>query len=184
MNNDTGTRKSPCRNILLPTLALIVVICDQVVKFWISRCSGFAEGVYPPCGGIEIIPGFFSIVYTTNSGAAWGMFSGFGYALAILGIAALAAIYIFRKQLELEKRSMQIVFGMMIGGIIGNLVDRMFIGRVTDFLDFQIGSYRWPTFNIADSAMVVAACLYVIIGLFAHNDGEKITKDPSRADKN
>jgi signal peptidase II len=94
------------------------------------------------------------------------MFDGHGIALAILAVAALAALYAFRQKLELERRSMQVVFGLIAGGIVGNLIDRLIIGRVTDFLDFHIGIHRWPTFNIADSCMVVGVCLYVLFGLF------------------
>jgi signal peptidase II len=164
-------------------IALAVIICDQTSKLWISRFSGIEEGAYPPFGGFDIIPGFFSIVYATNTGAAWGMLSGFGMLLAALGLAALVAIYIFRKKLELEKRSMQIVFGLMCGGIIGNIFDRLIVGSVTDFLDFHIGHYRWPTFNVADSAMVVAACLYVIIGIFCSAGNKPVIKEPPQADQ-
>jgi len=170
--------------LLLPVISLAVVICDQASKYWTSHFSGFDEGAYPPFGGHEIIPGFFSLVYTTNTGAAWGMFSGFGIVLVALGVAALAAIYIFRNRLELEKRSMQIVFGLMSGGIVGNIIDRIFLGRVTDFLDLHIGNHHWPTFNIADSAMVVAACLYILIGIFAHKDDKgTVTQGPTATDK-
>jgi signal peptidase II len=184
MSDDKVTPVAERGRSILPIIAAVVVICDQVSKFWISRYSGFEEGYYPPYGGTDVIPGFFSIVYTTNRGAAWGMFSGFGIVLVILGITALAGIYFFRRRLELEKRSMQVVFGLMAGGIIGNIIDRILFGRVTDFLDFHLGTiYRWPTFNVADSAMVAAACLYVLIGIFSgESKKEPVTDKPTQTD--
>jgi signal peptidase II len=183
MSNKSRTSHSRGVGLLLPVIALFVIACDQASKYWIAHRSGLVEGAYPPFGGFEIVHGFFSIVYTTNTGAAWGMFSGFGIILIGLGVAALAGIYFFRHELGLEKRSMRIVFGLMSGGIVGNLLDRMIYGRVTDFLDFVIGSYRWPTFNIADSAMVVAACLYIAIGFFAPEGKTPVTEGPTPADK-
>jgi signal peptidase II len=146
-------------------VAVGVLVADQASKYFISSLSGLEEGAYPPYGGWNVIPGLFSIVYNTNGGAAWGMFDGHGIVLAILAVVALAALYVFRHKLELERRSMQLVFGLIAGGIVGNLIDRVLVGRVTDFIDWHIGAHRWPTFNIADSCMVVGVCLYVLFGL-------------------
>ena len=175
--------KAVRRYALFIGAALAVLVLDQLSKFWISHWSGLEFRAYPPDGGHVVIPGFFSIVYNTNTGAAWGMFAGHRAVLAILGIGAVAAIILLRHKLELEKRPMQLVFGLMLGGILGNLIDRVASGRVTDFLDFTFGSYRWPTFNVADSAMCVAVAVYIIYTLFFHKEttsSEDIKKaDPS-----
>jgi signal peptidase II len=165
----TGLR----RYAIMAWAALGILVLDQASKLWIGQYSGLREGVYPPEGGMDVIPGFFSIVYNTNTGAAWGMFSGHGVILAVLGAVAIAAIILMHRQLELHRKTMQLVFGLMIGGIAGNIIDRVLIGRVTDFLDFHVASYRWPTFNIADSAMVVGVGLYIVIGLF-HKDAPAV----------
>ncbi len=154
---------------LFGCIAFAIIAADQLSKYWISSVSGLVHGYYPPYGGFEIIPGFFSIVYNTNTGAAWGMFAGQRFILAALGLLAVAAIILFRHKLELEKKLMQVIFGLMTGGIIGNLVDRALFGSVTDFLDFHIGQYRWPTFNIADSSMVIAVGIYFVVGFFCQN---------------
>jgi len=152
---------------ILYCILALVLLTDQTSKVWVSSCSGLEHGMYPPQGGIEVIPDFFSIVYSTNTGAAWGMFSGFGILLGIFGVAAVAAIFFMRKHLELKRPSMQLVFGLISGGIIGNVVDRVRIGHVVDFLDFQLGFYRWPTFNVADSAMVIGVSIYILVGILA-----------------
>jgi signal peptidase II len=151
---------------LLAAVALLVFSLDQASKYWIAH-SGLPYGAYPPHGGIEVIPGFFSIVYNTNAGAAWGILSGHRAILVLTGIAAIAAIFVFRKSLGIRGRFMQALFGLIVGGISGNLLDRALFGSVTDFLDLHLGGlYRWPTFNVADSAMVVGVALYVIASLF------------------
>ncbi len=150
---------------LFGAVAALAIVLDQATKLWVSEASGIPYGVYPPDGGIPVIPGFLSIVYCTNSGAAWGMFSGQGVILAILGIVAVVAIVLARRHLELERRTMQLVFGLICGGILGNLVDRLRIGRVIDFIDADLGFYRWPTFNIADSCLVVGVALFTLLSL-------------------
>ncbi len=144
---------------------LVVLLADQASKIYIKEFSGLFLGVYPPYGGWEIIPGFFSIVYNVNTGAAWGMFSGFGLVLAALAVLALAVIYYFRNHLQVAQKSMQLTFGLMTSGIVGNLIDRLAYGFVVDFLDFHLGFYRWPTFNFADSAIFVGVFLYTVISL-------------------
>lgn len=145
---------------------LILLIADQATKIYIKEFSGLFLGVYPPYGGWEVIPGFFSIVYNVNTGAAWGMFSGFGLVLAALAILALGVIYYFRSHLQVARKSMQITFGLMTAGIVGNLIDRVAYGFVVDFLDFHFGFYRWPTFNLADSAIFVGVLFYTVITLW------------------
>lgn len=143
-------------------VAIIVFGLDQLTKYWVSELSDLPRGLYPPYGGYELIPGFFSIVYTTNAGAAWGIFEGYGMWLAALGLIALAGIFFMRRQLQLQLRFMQLAFGLLIGGIAGNLVDRAIHGHVIDFLDFHLLVYRWPTFNIADCGIVIGVAAYSI----------------------
>lgn len=140
-----------------------VLITDQISKYWTAHVSGLELGAYPPYGGIVIIPDFFSLVYAINHGAAWGMFAGMQLGLVILAGVALAAIWWFRRALELEKLPMQVAFGLASGGIVGNAIDRTLHGHVIDFLDVHLGFYRWPTFNIADSGIVVGTAIYLIL---------------------
>ncbi|MDX2109068.1 MAG: signal peptidase II [Verrucomicrobiota bacterium] len=139
----------------------VVLALDLVTKEWVQYHSGFPHGLYPPEGGAEVIPGFISIVFTTNLGAAWGLFAGFSIFLVALAVVALFAIYGFRKHLELDRPLMQAGFGLMVAGILGNLIDRLRFGYVVDFLDVHLSFYRWPTFNIADSAIFCGVGLYL-----------------------
>ena len=112
---------------------------------------------------------FLEFTYITNPGAAWSMLSDYPEFLTLLAIAALFSIFFFRKTLELEKFQHQFVFGLLVGGITGNLADRLFRNpaEVVDFIDFYLPliNYDYPVFNIADSAIFVGALSYLAIGI-------------------
>ena len=115
--------------------------------------------------GITIIPEFFSISYIRNTGAAWGMLSNGTLVLAIVSIVflILAIKYIYDLK-SISKLSM-FSYGMFIGGIVGNLIDRVFRNYVIDFLNFNIFGYDFPVFNIADCFIVISIALIVIESL-------------------
>lgn len=144
-------------------LAVSVLLLDQVTKLLIVEVSGFTLGLYPPFGGVEIVPGFFNLVYAVNYGAAWGMMQGFAWLLIALAVIVLALIAAFRKQIDLHYRPHQWCFGLITGGIVGNTIDRLFRGHVVDFLDFHLPGYQWPTFNVADSTIVIGTFCYLIL---------------------
>ena len=107
----------------------------------------------------EIMP-FFSIIYTKNTGAGFGIFQNQQNVLIIITILFLAYITYNNKTIITKKT--QIPFALIISGAIGNLIDRMFRNHVIDFFDFFIGTYHWPTFNIADSLLVIGITLLLI----------------------
>jgi len=144
---------------LLLILAAAVLFLDQATKLWIV--SQLPEGAFWEPNRIDVISGFFHIVHVTNTGAAWSMFSGHTWPLAAVGFAALGFLFFFRKALELDKPKIQLGYGLIIGGIVGNLIDRIRIQKVIDFLDFQFGDYHFPSFNIADSGITVGVILYI-----------------------
>ena len=146
----------------------VILVLDQLTKTLIVEFSGFTLGLYPPFGGVEIVPGFFSLVYAVNYGAAWGMLQGFSWLLVSLAIVVLALIAVFRDQIDLHLRPHQWCFGLISGGIIGNTLDRLLRGHVVDFLDFHLPGYRWPTFNIADSAIGVGTFLLLYLQFRPH----------------
>lgn len=120
----------------------------------------------------ELIPGFLNLVHIENRGAAFGAFQGYSWLLAILAVLALIAIYFFRKDLELSRAGPQIIFGLIIGGILGNFVDRVVHGHVIDFIDVHlpfalpgIGT-RFPAFNFADAGISTGVALYFIYTFF------------------
>jgi len=142
--------------------AVVVLLLDQASKAWIV--GHFPLPTYGE-GSISVIPRFFYIVHVGNTGAAWSMFSGSGIFLSLLAAATLVAIFRWRAALGLRDPITQIAFGMLCGGIVGNLLDRLTRHHVVDFLDFHFGNYIYPTFNIADSGICVGVIIYLFRSL-------------------
>lgn len=139
-------------------------VLDQLTKEWIHRNLPFET--FDDANTIVVIPGVFNIVHVGNTGAAWGMFRGASFWLALLAVATLGAIYRYRQHLGLQLQPVQIAFGVLTGGIVGNLIDRIRHDHVIDFLDIRIGSYIWPTFNIADCGIVVGVLFYLALSFW------------------
>ncbi|PTY07286.1 signal peptidase II [Opitutaceae bacterium EW11] len=132
---------------------------DQLTKLLIIWTLPL--NTYGPPGHIAIVPGFFNLVHVGNTGAAWSLFSGRSTLLALLAVTTLVAIFFWRRSLGLRLLPVQISFGLLCGGILGNLIDRVVHHHVVDFLDFHFGSYVYPTFNIADSGIFVGVLVYL-----------------------
>ena len=147
----------------LLALAAGVVVLDQATKAWI--CARLPYPTYGPPRHIAVIDDFFNLVNVGNTGAAWSLFSGRSTFLALLAVATLIAIFAWRRQLGLRLWPVQVSFGLLCGGIAGNLVDRLVHGHVIDFLDFHFGSYIYPTFNVADSGICVGVAIYLLHSL-------------------
>ncbi len=143
--------------------AIAAFVLDQVTKVMIAGRLPFNS--YGPFAHIEVIPGFFNLVHVGNTGAAWSMFSGQSFWLGLLALATLAAMFHWRRSLGLNLPGAQPAFGLLSGGIAGNLVDRFAHGHVIDFLDFHFGGYTYPTFNVADSAIFVGVFWYILWSL-------------------
>ena len=147
----------------LLALAAGVLVLDQATKAWICACLPYPT--YGPPRHIAVIDDFFNLVNVGNTGAAWSLFSGRSTFLALLAVATLIAIFAWRRQLGLRLWTVQVSFGLLCGGIAGNLVDRLVHGHVIDFLDFHFGSYIYPTFNVADSGICVGVAIYLLHSL-------------------
>ena len=146
--------------MLVLILGLVVVVLDQLTKLWVR--ADFVYGGEPQ----SVISGFFNLVYVRNEGAAWGMFGGQQALLVLLSIGVLIALTVYHRKLLNPTLDHRIALGLMVGGICGNLIDRIRVGWVTDFLDFYIGSYHWPSFNVADSAICIAVGIYLLSSLW------------------
>ncbi len=119
-------------------------------------------GRFLPGEGVPVIPGFFNLVYVRNTGAAWGMLGGLTGWLVVFSILMLLVIVIFRRSFLNDTLTHRFAFGFMIGGIVGNLIDRVRLQYVVDFLDFHAGVHHFPAFNVADSAICIGVGLYMI----------------------
>jgi signal peptidase II len=137
-------------------LILIVVFCvvlffDQITKAYVSR-------TLPKFQSVEVIQNFFHITHVRNTGAAFGLLAGPAHPLrtilfvVISGIAIGAILLIYRK-IEDDDTLHALAFSLLLGGAVGNLVDRVWMGHVIDFLDFHWYDHHWPAFNFADSAI-------------------------------
>ncbi|ACB75972.1 signal peptidase II [Opitutus terrae] len=143
----------------LLAIGFAVLISDQISKSIVAARLPFPT--YGEPAAITVVPDFFYIVHVGNTGAAWSMFSGQGMLLALLAAATLIAIFLWRRALGLRDRMAQISFGLLTGGIAGNLVDRLVHGHVVDFIDLHFGTYVYPTFNVADSGICAGVILYL-----------------------
>ncbi len=156
----TENEKKPTAGWALLGLAGLVLVADVLTKMWVM--GSFALYETRP-----VIPGFFNLTYVTNTGAAFGFLAGeparwrhlFFVAVALVALAAL--FYAFR-----EYRNRGVLYGpaisLVAAGAVGNLADRLRFGAVIDFLDFYLGSYHWPAFNVADSAITVGVGLFLL----------------------
>ncbi len=149
---------------ILLGLAAIVFALDQATKYWVVQTLPL--GAFYPPHSIEVIPGFFNLVHVGNTGAAWSLFSGHSEWLALIGFVALALLWFFRETLQLYRKPYQWAFGLIVGGIIGNVIDRLIHGHVIDFLDFYINDSHYPSFNVADSGITVGVATYIIVSFF------------------
>ena len=146
---------------MIPLLvALYVVLLDQASKEWIRGAFALHES-------IVVIPGFFRVTYVRNTGAAWGMFSGNNLALAFLAFAMLVALVLFRRKIMPPGPLHRLALGLLCGGIAGNLFDRLRLDYVTDYLDFHLGAWHWPAFNVADAAICIGVGIYLLGALAA-----------------
>lgn len=138
-------------------LAAIIVLVDQVTKNLVERNFDY--------GDVKAITGFFNLVLTYNKGAAFSFLasaSGWqAHFLTVVGIAAsLFILYLLGR--HGNQRLFSLALALILGGAIGNVIDRIAYGHVIDFLDFHAGGWHWPAFNIADSAIVGGAILLVM----------------------
>lgn len=154
-------------------LAFVVMALDQASKALVMR-------KLPLHDQVTVIPGFFSISHVLNRGAAFSMFADHNsdtashllIAFAVIVIAGIS-YFLFKSTVGLERQG--IAFALVLGGALGNVIDRITIGAVVDFLAFRIGSYHWPDFNLADSA-IVCGVLLIALDLFLTRNDSKPTQ--------
>ena len=135
-------------------LTLLILILDQISKSLIEVFFTFGESV-------TIINNFFYITVMHNTGGAWSIFENYSFIFIILSVFALVLMIKLMFNFKNNLRN-SIAFACTCGGILSNLADRIFLGHVRDFLDFNIFGYDYPIFNIADIAIVIGAILLII----------------------
>jgi len=146
--------------LYIAILALIFV-ADQLTKFWVVNTFALYDSQV-------VIPGFFNLVYVTNKGAAFSIFASVEsplrhYFFVTINIIAFFGLSIAAYKMRRDHVFYTVSFALIAAGALGNVVDRIRHGAVIDFLDFYFGSYHWPAFNVADSAICVGVALLFII---------------------
>jgi signal peptidase II len=151
--------RSNWRDVLLGGIVLLVVAADQLTKWWITHNVGDGEVLWDV--------GFLRIINIHNTGAAFGIFRGFNLVFIIIYLVFLAVVLVLVIRFHGHRYfagslMARVIVGLILGGMIGNLVDRVHIGHVTDFIDFKI----WPAFNVADSALTLSIILFCVYAIF------------------
>jgi signal peptidase II len=138
-------------------LAGVVLLLDQVTKLAvIDQMTAYVD--------VIAVTSFFNLVHVHNTGAAFSLFAdqpGWqrGFFIGIAGIAAVVILYLLRK--TRERRLFSVALTLILGGAIGNVIDRILYGHVIDFLDVHVAGWHWPAFNVADSAITIGAALMI-----------------------
>lgn len=147
------------------SIALVVVLLDQLSKYFMLH-EVLGENVY-----IEVTP-FFNWVRAWNTGVSFSMFNNYGnlgtILLSVVAGAIIAALLVWLK--GEKNRLTQAALGMIIGGAIGNVIDRIRLGAVFDFLDFHIMDNHWPAFNLADSFICIGAVILIAQSIFVKKE--------------
>jgi signal peptidase II len=138
-------------------LVAAIVVADQVTKSWITTTLA-------PEGSVNVVGDYLRLIYTQNTGALFGMFRGQAGVFALLSLAVMAFIVTYHAR---SGRSpyMTLTLGLLLGGAIGNAIDRLRLNYVVDFVDAGVGDLRFYTFNVADSCISAAILLLVLMAV-------------------
>ena len=140
-------------------IAAAVAVIDQLVKWWII------DWLAEPPGFVEVLP-FFNLVMVWNKGVSFGLLGDSGVAPYVMaGISGLVVIGLVIWLARVAERPLAASIGLIIGGALGNIVDRLHLGAVADFVDLHAGGYHWPAFNVADAAITIGVAVMLIDSL-------------------
>jgi len=156
--------------IILPAAALLTLIADQLSKNLVLSRLNPGQSWNP----IAPLTRWVSITHVTNTGAAFGLFRDQGSFFIVIAVVVAAAIIFYYRQLPAGQWWLKLSLGLQLGGAVGNLLDRLRLGYVVDFIDFKI----WPVFNLADSAIVIGVAIlaYYLLRRGEKENGEHLTQ--------
>jgi signal peptidase II len=144
-------RDKKCRGFLLPVVAVLTLVIDQVSKLAVMTSLRPGESWNP----VAALERWVSLTYVTNTGAAFGLFPDYGVVFMVIAVVVIATIIFYYRHLPGDQWLVQASLGLQLGGALGNLLDRLQHGHVIDFIDFKI----WPVFNVADSSVFVGVVI-------------------------
>jgi len=168
-NGGVTTSKATINNVRILLVALLTLALDQLTK-WIVIQKLPRDGE-----PLAVVDGFFELVHFGNTGAAWSLFSGHNFWLALFSLAALIFLWVSRRHFGAETVLGQVALGLILGGVVGNLVDRVVHHHVVDFLQFYI-PFRFPAFNVADSGICTGVGLMFVQSFQKPKPGETWAK--------
>ncbi len=146
------------RYAILAAVTVLVLVIDQATKVYIDRTMQLYQS-------IPVVNGLFSITYMRNKGAAFSFLSSFDYRLPffiLVSLVAVVAILVAYRKLRDDQRFAALSLSLILSGAVGNLIDRVRLGEVIDFLDVFWQTHHWPAFNVADSAICVGVALLAV----------------------
>lgn len=158
----------------LLTTALAITVLDQVVKRVVVRTMELGQSV-------DVVGSFVRLTRTSNTGGAFGLLRGRGSWFVVVSLAAAVAIAAFSRQIARARRIERVAFALIMGGALGNLLDRVRTGAVVDFIDVGGSAYRWPAFNVADSAITIGVTLLAVSLVFLGGRGPDAGSGPADA---
>jgi signal peptidase II len=173
----------PRRYRLLLWIGSISIISDQITKYWARGALVNADGRPTP---IVVIEGYWDFVLAYNFGSAFSMFENLTYGrfwLSVVAALAIAMIVRMVHKAEENQTGFVVALSLMAGGAVGNLIDRIAFGKVTDFVLWKYGDFRWPVFNIADIALSVAVGLFLVVAVKDWKEQRKAEKEQPKAAK-
>lgn len=162
-------RQGPIKGMAFFLTALIVLALDQVSKFLIRANMSLGQSIPED--------GLFRITYVTNIGGVFGILSNQAFLIILTTAVGIAAILLYSRYTIFNRMLVKISLGLLLGGALGNLIDRLSLGWVVDFIDIGFGQYRWPTFNLADSAIVLGVILFLYYFIFLVRKEERLNKN-------
>ncbi len=176
MNPLSSLLRTPNRRIAM--IAVVVIALDQLTKQLVLRFLHYAHEKV-------VIDGFFKLVHWGNTGAAWSLFRGNNGLLAGVAIVALLLLILSRHHFDSRTLFSQVAFGLIFGGIVGNLIDRLWAGHVIDFIYFYVerpggSEIGFPAFNVADSAICTGVGLVFLITWRSDRKAKPAESSPSQ----
>jgi signal peptidase II len=176
----TSLRHTLTRWVWVPLVIAVILIADQTTKAWIERTVPL-DGFYVPFPALDP---YFLLVNWGNTGTAFGLLRGLGGTLAMAALIVIVLVLVFSRQIPLDNWGIRLSVALILGGAIGNQIDRLRAGHVTDFLLFQapVGDrmLQWPAWNVADACIVVGVILMAL--LLLRSEGQRAGQQDSQVE--
>jgi signal peptidase II len=176
MDRSAGGSSGPSTRAALRMFvtALSITVFDQVVKKVVTIAMDLGQSV-------DFLGSVVRFTRMANTGAAFGMMKGRSIWFIIISAAASVAIITFHREIAKMRRMEVLAFGLILGGAVGNLIDRVRVGAVVDFIDIGVGALRWPAFNVADSAITIGVVILAFHLLFRSRPAPSVGGGPQEA---